>query len=92
MNTFSIAVTVHSCDVKEQTRCEGADKEYTETNGVETESDKLSLGIWEANKILTAYTMHACSVDSQTRCSGTNCGDNGPDRFKGLCDNNGCAL
>ena len=44
-NNISTAFTMHSCDVKEQTRCEGADKEYTETYGVETESDKLSVGI-----------------------------------------------
>jgi cellulose 1,4-beta-cellobiosidase len=50
------------------------------------------IDIWEANKISTAYTMHACSPGEQTRCSGTDCGDNGPDRFKGLCDKNGCDL
>merc|ERR1712024_359906 len=46
----------------------------------------------EANKISSAYTMHACSPGEQTRCSGTDCGDNGPDRFKGLCDKNGCDM
>jgi len=50
------------------------------------------IDIWEANKISTAFTMHACSVDEQTRCQGTDCGDNGPDRFKGLCDKNGCDM
>merc|ERR1712050_458630 len=39
-----------------------------------------------------AYTMHACSEGVQQRCSGTDCGDNGPDRFKGLCDKNGCDI
>ena len=34
-NNISAAFTLHSCDVKEETRCEGADKEYTETYGVE---------------------------------------------------------
>merc|ERR1712176_1391186 len=43
------------------------------------------IDIWEANSIGTAYTMHSCSTDGQTRCEGTDCGDNGPDRFKGLC-------
>jgi cellulose 1,4-beta-cellobiosidase len=52
-----------------------------------TESD-----IWEANKISTAFTMHACDVKSQTRCEGVHCGDNGPDRFKGFCDKNGCDI
>ena len=36
--------------------------------------------------------MHACFVDSQTRCEGTDCGDNGADRIKGLCDKNGCDI
>merc|ERR1712242_466727 len=50
------------------------------------------IDIWEANKISSAYTMHACSPGEQTCCSGTDCGDNGPDRFKGLCDKNGCDM
>merc|ERR1712232_506831 len=50
------------------------------------------IDIWEANSISTAFTMHACSTDGQTRCEGTDCGDNGPDRFKGLCDKNGCDM
>merc|ERR1711981_1329593 len=50
------------------------------------------IDIWEANKISSAYTMHACSEGVQQRCSGTDCGDNGPDRFKGLCDKNGCDI
>jgi len=50
------------------------------------------IDIWEANKISTAYTMHACSEGVQQRCSGTDCGDNGADRFKGLCDKNGCDM
>merc|ERR1719331_3571407 len=45
-----------------------------------------------ANKKSMAYTMHSCSVESQTRCEGTDCGDNGPDRFKGVCDKNGCDI
>merc|ERR1711998_807606 len=39
-----------------------------------------------------AYTMHACSPGEQTRCSGTDCGDNGEDRVKGMCDKNGCDI
>lgn len=50
------------------------------------------IDIWEANSISSAYTMHACSTDGQTRCEGTDCGDNGPDRFKGICDKNGCDI
>merc|ERR1719498_985590 len=36
--------------------------------------------------------MHSCSPGEQTRCSGTTCGDNGDDRFKGMCDKNGCDI
>merc|ERR1712232_92913 len=50
------------------------------------------IDVWEANKISSAYTMHACSEGVQQRCSGTDCGDNGADRFKGLCDKNGCDI
>jgi len=50
------------------------------------------IDIWEANQISTAYTMHACSGDGPSRCSGTDCGDNGADRFKGVCDKNGCDI
>lgn len=47
------------------------------------------MDIWEANSMATAYTPHLCSVNGQTRCNGTACGD-GNDRFKGVCDKNGC--
>merc|ERR1712071_343026 len=50
------------------------------------------IDIWEANKMATAYTMHSCSPGEQTRCDGADCGDNGEDRFKGLCDKNGCDI
>jgi len=50
------------------------------------------IDIWEANSISTAFTMHACATEGQQRCDGTDCGDNGPDRFKGLCDKNGCDM
>merc|ERR1712048_740631 len=52
------------------------------------------IDIWEANKISSAYTMHACDTpnDEQYRCEGTDCGDNGADRFKGVCDKNGCDI
>merc|ERR1719321_1353725 len=39
-----------------------------------------------------AYTMHSCSPGEQTRCEGVDCGDNGEDRFSGLCDKNGCDI
>merc|ERR1712125_151527 len=39
-----------------------------------------------------AYTMHSCSPGEQTRCEGEDCGDNGEDRFKGMCDKNGCDI
>ncbi|KAJ3401141.1 hypothetical protein HDV05_000663, partial [Chytridiales sp. JEL 0842] len=50
------------------------------------------MDIWEANSKATAYTPHTCSVDGYYRCdsrNGTECGD-GKDRFKGVCDKNGC--
>merc|ERR1712232_1374426 len=50
------------------------------------------IDLWEANKMATAYTMHSCSPGEQTRCEGTDCGDNGEDRFKGMCDKNGCDI
>merc|ERR1712118_462690 len=49
------------------------------------------IDIWEANKISTAYTLHACDVEEQTRCEGAGCG-NGDDRFKSVCDRNGCDM
>jgi len=47
------------------------------------------MDIWEANSMAAAYTPHLCSVQGQTRCNGTACGD-GNDRYKGVCDKNGC--
>lgn len=35
--------------------------------------------------------MHACDHQDY-RCSGSSCGDNGEDRFKGVCDKNGCDI
>merc|ERR1711967_147699 len=50
------------------------------------------IDIWEANKMSMAYTMHSCSPGEQTRCDGKDCGDNGEDRFSGMCDKNGCDI
>jgi cellulose 1,4-beta-cellobiosidase len=52
------------------------------------------IDLWEANKISTAFTMHSCSTPDnlQYRCTGTDCGDNGEDRFSGVCDKNGCDI
>jgi len=52
------------------------------------------IDLWEANKISTAFTMHACATpdDKPYRCDGTDCGDNGKDRFSGVCDKNGCDM
>jgi len=52
------------------------------------------IDLWEANNKAMAFTMHACATpnDSQYRCEGTDCGDNGADRFKGVCDKNGCDM
>lgn len=52
------------------------------------------IDLWEANKISTAFTMHSCETpdDKPFRCSGKDCGDNGEDRFSGVCDKNGCDM
>merc|ERR1712137_504208 len=52
------------------------------------------IDLWEANNRGTAFTMHSCATpnDEQYRCTGTDCGDNGEDRFKGVCDKNGCDI
>ena len=43
--------------------------------------------------ISMAFTMHACEADKQGfQCQGTECGDFGEDRFKGVCDKNGCDI
>ena len=41
-----------------------------------------------SRQISTAFTMKSCTTpeDTQHRCSGTKCGDNGGDRFKGVCE------
>merc|ERR1711998_507726 len=49
------------------------------------------IDIWEANKISSAFTLHACDNSEQTRCEGSDCG-NGDDRFKSICDRNGCDM
>merc|ERR1712054_199339 len=49
------------------------------------------LDIWEANSISTQMTVHSCDTKGYYRCEGVECGDdNGRDRFKGVCDKNGC--
>jgi len=46
------------------------------------------MDIWEANSISNAYTPHTCSRIG--KCEGLECGDNGPDRYQGICDKDGC--
>jgi len=48
------------------------------------------MDIWEANSISTAYTAHSCSSDGHMRCEGDDCGNDVDNRFKGVCDKNGC--
>jgi cellulose 1,4-beta-cellobiosidase len=48
------------------------------------------MDIWEANSISTAYTAHACSSDGHMRCEGDDCGNDADNRYKGVCDKNGC--
>ena len=52
------------------------------------------IDLWEANNRGTAFTMHSCATpnDLPYRCHGTDCGDNGEDRFSGVCDKNGCDI
>lgn len=48
----------------------------------------------ETNMISTSITPHMCSTDGQYICNSTapntDCGDNGGDRYLGVCDKNGC--
>ena len=48
------------------------------------------MDIWEANSASTAYTAHSCSSDGHMRCEGDDCGNDADNRFKGVCDKNGC--
>jgi len=50
------------------------------------------MDIWESNKNAYAYTPHTCDTKGPVRCEGTQCGDNGPTRYQGLCDKDGCDL
>jgi len=58
------------------------------------------LDVWEANRISTQMTVHSCEKPGQYMCEGIECGDtgspdyapSGQDRFKGVCDKNGCDL
>ncbi|KAL0586662.1 hypothetical protein ABG067_003650 [Albugo candida] len=48
------------------------------------------MDIWEANAISNAYTSHPCRIDGFKRCDNPkDCGD-GKNRYKGLCDKDGC--
>lgn len=51
----------------------------------------VEMDIWEANSISNAVTSHPCAVTGQTRCGDGKvpCGD-GDDRYKGVCDKDGC--
>ncbi|KAG0143127.1 hypothetical protein CROQUDRAFT_673154 [Cronartium quercuum f. sp. fusiforme G11] len=48
------------------------------------------MDIWEANSISSAYTPHTCSKPGLTICDGIECGDDPDNRYKGLCDKDGC--
>jgi cellulose 1,4-beta-cellobiosidase len=51
----------------------------------------MEMDIWESNSISSAYTPHPCSVETQTRCtSDTQCGAGTGNRYKGVCDKDGC--
>jgi cellulose 1,4-beta-cellobiosidase len=51
----------------------------------------VEMDVWEANSRAAAYTPHPCSTEGPTNCDGIDCGLNN-DRFKGLCDKDGCDL
>ncbi len=46
--------------------------------------------IWQGNSMATTYTPHVCSVSGQSRCEGTACGSGSGQRYKGVCDKDGC--
>lgn len=48
------------------------------------------MDIWEANSISQAFTPHTCKVMKPTPCTGEKCGDGEGNRYKGLCDKDGC--
>lgn len=51
----------------------------------------MEMDIWEANSISSAYTSHPCSTDELYRCeSPTECGAGAGNRYKGVCDKDGC--
>ena len=50
------------------------------------------IDLWEANKVASAYTIDSRTPREQTPCNGVDCGDNGEDRFKGICDKYGCDI
>lgn len=37
-----------------------------------------------------SFTPHDCNVQGYYPCEGTDCGDNGADRYSGVCDKDGC--
>jgi cellulose 1,4-beta-cellobiosidase len=48
------------------------------------------MDVWEANSVSAAYTPHVCTKPGQTMCTGdVQCGA-GNDRYKGVCDKDGC--
>nr|AGM37865.1 family 7 cellobiohydrolase [Chelura terebrans] len=50
----------------------------------------FEMDIWEANSMAQSFTTHSCSVSGYYPCEGTECGDNGSDRYSGVCDKDGC--
>lgn len=48
------------------------------------------MDIWEANLDATAYTPHPCKSDGLARCEGADCGNGADDRYKSICDKDGC--
>lgn len=50
------------------------------------------MDIWEANSAATAYTPHPCNTTQVFACQGTECGSAAGERYKGVCDKDGCDI
>jgi cellulose 1,4-beta-cellobiosidase len=48
------------------------------------------MDIWEANRAANAYTPHPCNTSQVVACQGAECGTGEGNRYKGLCDKDGC--
>ena len=70
---------------------EGWDPSSSSTGAGKYGTCCTEMDIWEANSRSTQLTPHTCEepAGTQYRCEGKECGDNGSDRYAGLCDKDG---